>query len=288
MELPPRPDGEDFGSFYPWWKWAGYTLDELLKPTVSFLNRGSVGRSAIGRLLHCALVSYGEAIEDGAMDLQLAIYLAQDLTDLLEKDPAVFEDFRKRLVSPKARKPDWLVGHSFEMQCALLLLKNGFTFTSPDPPDFSIETGVGTVHVECFAPYVSGGATVDVRKRTREAIRKKAKHYRGQDWLQGHTVLFLDATYLRRYEWGEVSSGDVANGLERGMQDALMHTPFGLIVSFWGGHVFKDGQDWRCASCVTAPHPVKNTTLAAFRSQLLKRFEADRNELNLRIARAPN
>ena len=243
MELPPYPTGEDFERPYSWLLWAGRSLDILLRPSVSFLNRGAQERSAIGRLLHRSLVSSGEGERDGVMDLQLAIHLAEDLTDLRETAPDLFDGFCKRLTAGKATDPSWLVGHSFEMRSALLLLRQGFTFTCPDPPDFSVRTEAGTVSVECVAPYVAGASQIDVRKRTRAAIRKKARHYRGQDWLQEHSALFLDATYLRRNEWGDVSRGDVSTGLEWGMHDALSGTPFGLIVSFWGGHAFIDGQD---------------------------------------------
>lgn len=295
LSLPTRPDGDDFNRFYPWWLWTGRALNALLGPRVSYLNRGSIERSAIGRLLHRAFVSYGEGEEDGAMDLQVAINLAEDLTELRELDPKLFQDFRKRFTSGQGKNPEWLNGHSFELWTALHLTHRGFEFTCPaGAPDFSVRTEAGTVSVECTVPHVANRGAEDVRKRAHTAIRRKVNLYRRkaakgqpQDWLEGHSALFLDATYLRRAEWGYESQGEVTKGLDWGIQDALEGAPFGLIVAFWGGHTFEDGQDLRPASCVTAPRFLEDPVLAGFRAQLLEGFEPPGDHLSFRLPRPP-
>lgn len=279
------PQGDEINEYLPWWEWAATNLNDLLAPRED-VTAASEKPISIARLMQEAKASYLRGEEDGIVDLAHIVNLVEDLDYLKSHAPPAFDSFKAALTSRSRRSYDYLTGMWFEVRVARLLAKAGLPFEQPDPPDFSVDVDGDTVSVECYAPRAVEGDQLD--RRTYNAVKKKERKYRDQDWSRGLTVLAMDATWLVRAQGEESVQGEdaLSEDFILGLQSAASPTKFDVIVAFWFGHAIEKQKDAKAISCVYTPSDVDTPAIVRFLERLLTGFQPE-DEERIRLPRLP-
>ena len=273
-----RPKDKDYHSFFSWWVWTKENLDYVLNPNYDFLSPKGLKKSIV-KLLLKSIEDYYKSNGCGAVDLAHLINLIEDLDYLRIRNNQAFLNYKKTLVSGISNDFGKLTGTWFEIRIARLLTMNGFCFTQPEPPDFSITINKTNLGIECKAPRTEIGS--NVKKKIINAIRNTSRDYYGQEWTKTPTILFLDATWLIRAEGNDIVEGKdpLSNNIKNGLKEAVSITTFDLVIAFWFGHTTKEQRNQNSISCVHASKGRVDKSLIIFQEKLFKDFGVLENEM---------
>lgn len=180
--------------------WDDSTFESAFAAAVGKLNRilgtkystvgAPVATSALAIEIE-KIISYHARHERFARDWEASRigFLGMDLEILYKHRKQLFARYKNRL---KTATENEYPGIRFEIAMAVNLMISGFPFTSPDPPDFRVESSAGSVDLECTTTSVSALRDRPLAYKLEASMRAKA----AKPYVSRSTVLVLDYTNL--------------------------------------------------------------------------------------------
>src|SRR6266536_1945543 len=170
-----------------------------------------------------------EALRTMAFDIaELAIFnLAakyMELHDLGRHHPEVARTVKRRLRS--SRLDDYL-GVQCEIAVASMLIKKGFQFTCPDPPDFQIKVGASEkpALIECTSIHIEKESDKELIYKVGSAINDKKK----KAYCNASSALVVDITNVM-YHSHKVGRDLNPNAIKDKFADGAADSGFGAVM----------------------------------------------------------
>ncbi|MCX2819049.1 hypothetical protein EGH25_06755, partial [Haladaptatus sp. F3-133] len=124
-----------------------------------------------------------------------------------EEDNKLFKGYKQEL---KEIGYERYFGVRFELDTAASLIRRDVNYSSPDPPDFVVQTGDGEISIECTTSHFSGGDRTAREKYTQFLTSKSSKEY-----FNENTALFVDVTNIDFFEAHSEESNQITGENEK-------------------------------------------------------------------------
>lgn len=173
-------------------------------------------------IMKCCKENTVQSLKSRDLILYRIIFLLKHLEEVKSTRKKLWRQFKKDILDAKSVS-DYF-GPRMEINMCASLIKKGYEFTMPDPPDFIINYSGVRVNIECTSTHIKNKIVDNSLYKIKSAINKKSK----KGYALPVTALFVDYTNL------SFSGGDFIDktAITPIVNEGLESSKFGSIICF--------------------------------------------------------
>ena len=112
------------------------------------------------------------------------------LQEIEEHSEVMFKQIRRKMNAAKI--VGQYIGLRFEINIAASLIRKGIAFGKGESPDFRIESGKGSISIECTSSHISAHKQYDLKYKIGASIKQKSK----EEYTNYNTAIFVDSANI--------------------------------------------------------------------------------------------